>query len=306
MAAGPYLALALVVAVAALVARRAPSAAPGPEAFAFTAAVAGAGVLVAIAIAWAPSVALDQCPDPMLATSRCRESSLVGAGGLVAFLAPAAVAIAHLWREGALAPAAARVEAPAAPLAAAEPAPTPAAPPAPDRITAARVDGEATPSGLAVKLAAVRLRRSKVAVVFSGRVDARANEALAALADRLSATRVCVGEAGPHAAAATAAAGEGADHAAGLALSLAGGLFEAVILLDGDAELHDFALAMLPQIASVCLATRPTALTDACTIVLPVTDGEDDAAPWPGDALPRTRMLAALAAALGEGSREGA
>ena len=155
------------------------------------------------------------------------------------------------------------------------------------RVLHAVVDGESVSVVHALQVAARRLENkadtgSKVAVVFSAAATNEANEALAALAELLEAERFVLGrpagtgddilldaDKNPNTRGAHLAAGEVGKHEAELALELAGGAYEAVVFVDGVGELGDVALAGLQSITSICLADARTALSDACTIVLP-------------------------------------
>jgi NADH-quinone oxidoreductase subunit G len=151
-----------------------------------------------------------------------------------------------------------------------------------DRIRHARVDGELVPLVHALQIAARRLEGKKTAVIFSATATNEANAALAELAVLLDAERFVLGrppgegddvlldaDRNPNTRGAHAAAGPISKHEAELALELAGRAYEAVVLLDDSGELSDVSLQGLAPITSVCLADRGSALSDACSIVLP-------------------------------------
>lgn len=150
------------------------------------------------------------------------------------------------------------------------------------RVRQAAVDGETMPLAQAIEVAARRLKGKKAAVVFSATATNEANQALVALAELSNAERFVLGrprgygddilidsDKNPNSRGAHAVAGEVSKHEAELALELAGRAYEAVIFLDGTGELGEVALQGLGSITSVCLADRRSALSDACSIVLP-------------------------------------
>ncbi|MCA9648457.1 MAG: (2Fe-2S)-binding protein [Myxococcales bacterium] len=158
------------------------------------------------------------------------------------------------------------------------------------RVHRATVDGEEQPLPEAVAVTAERLLQAKkVAVVFSANATNEANDALRQLAEVLASkgqggepTRFVLGrprgegdailrdaDKSPNTHGALDAAGEVNKHEAELALELAGRAYDAVVFLHDGGELSDVALHGLSGIASVCLASRRSALSDACAIVLP-------------------------------------
>ncbi len=160
-----------------------------------------------------------------------------------------------------------------------------------DRVLHARVDGEAAALPEAVTQAAQRLSKAtKVAVVFSASATNEANAALRELAEALDKskdasappTRYVLGrprgegddilrdaDKNPNTHGALDAAGAVDKHEAELALELAGRAYDAVVFLDDAGELSEVALQGLSGITSVCLASRNTALANACSVVLP-------------------------------------
>jgi hypothetical protein len=111
-------------------------------------------------------------------------------------------------------------------------------------------------------------------VVFSGAVGELANRELAELARVLAAPRFVAAPLGPFGAAAQAAAGPEARNVDELALALAAGFYEGVVLLDGHSEFHPLTLSTLSDVASVCLGAEPSPTAEACAIALPV-DGDE-------------------------------
>ncbi|MCX4245501.1 2Fe-2S iron-sulfur cluster-binding protein [Paraliomyxa miuraensis] len=165
------------------------------------------------------------------------------------------------------------------------------------RVHRAEVDGATVPLADAIATVATRLTKArKLAVVFSSSATNEANDALRELAEVLAtsvkgregitATRYVLGHPrgegdailrdadknpntnGAHDAAA-GSAGDVDKHEAELALELAGRAYDAVLFLDDSGELSEVALAGLANITSVCLASRRTPLSSACSIVLP-------------------------------------
>jgi len=150
------------------------------------------------------------------------------------------------------------------------------------RLLQAQVSGKSSPLATAIAEAAAGLKGKKVAAVFSATATNEANAALASLADLVGAERYLLGRAegkgdallrdadkNPNLRGAYAAAGLQARHEGELALGLAGRAFQAVILLDCDAELSDVALRGLSEIHSVVLTDRRGPLSDACRVALP-------------------------------------
>jgi len=153
------------------------------------------------------------------------------------------------------------------------------------RIGKARVEGVETSFADAIEAAAERLRDKKTAVVFSSVSTNEANLALEHLAALLGAQRFVLGypwgdsddilidaDKNPNTRGAHGAAGSVSKHEGELALELAGRAYEAVIFLDGEGELSDVATTELADVTSICLADRRSALSDACTIVLPAAN----------------------------------
>ncbi len=302
---GPYATLLVFVLLSTIVAwrygRRAgagPLATGSPasaELFPFAASISILAVAIGILIAWAPSVSAVSCSPAMLAAGRCRESSLMGASGLMLFLVPLGVAVAYLWSEGLLSRAPAEVAAPSAPVR--EPVAVTTEPD--DRILRAQVERVDVPLSQAIDAAASRLRGKQVAVVFSGAASERANEALAQFAAALAAPRFVVAPDGPAARAAHSAAGPAASHADELALALAGGLYQGVVLLEAEAQFHELTRMSLGMVGSVCLAERETETSKVCAVVLPAASEEEahasrDGAELDGDRRPRDYLLTLL------------
>lgn len=149
----------------------------------------------------------------------------------------------------------------------------------------ARVDGQQVPLGHAIAVIARRLRGrdKRVAAVFSATATSEANASLSDLATLLGAERFVVGrppgktdellrdaDKSPNLRGAIAAAGA-AKHEGELGLELAGRAYDAVLFLDGSFELSEVVRSALGSITSICLADRNTALSDACSVVLPAT-----------------------------------
>lgn len=158
------------------------------------------------------------------------------------------------------------------------------------RVHRATVDGDEVRLPEAVAVAAERLGQAKkVAVVFSANATNEANDALRQLAETLATrgggdepTRFVLGrprgegddilrdpDKSPNTHGALDAAGPVDKHEAELALELAGRAYDAVVFLHDGGELSDVALQGLQGITSVCLASRKSTLSDACSIVLP-------------------------------------
>ena len=164
----------------------------------------------------------------------------------------------------------------------------------------AEVGGKQVSLSQAVATVAERLLGArKLAVVFSASATNEDNDALRQLAEALAqplshakqgqgprtgieATRYVLGhprgegdailrdaDKNPNTNGAIAAAGDVDKHEAELALELAGRAYDAVLFLDDSGELSQVALQGLKGITSVCLASRRTALAQACSIVLP-------------------------------------
>ncbi len=160
-----------------------------------------------------------------------------------------------------------------------------------ERIHHAQIDGEAVALPDAVAQVAERLRSAKnIAVVFSASATNEANDALRQLAEVLASakgagvepTRYVLGhprgdgddilrdpDKNPNTHGAYDAAGDVDKHEAELALELAGRAYDAVVFLDDSGELSEVALQGLEHITSVCLASRRTPLSDACSALLP-------------------------------------
>ena len=311
--AGTYAALFAFVAITTFVAwrstRRALAALPTgadqrPETralFPFAAALSLLAVGLGIVITWAPSLNASECSQALVEAGRCRPSALSGAGGLLAFLVPIGVAVAYLWGEGILTPPPEPVTATAEPEKEPEPGTEPIEEEAEpdDRLLEALVKGERSDLDAALDAATECLAKGQLALVFSGAVEPEANEALADLAEATAAPCFIMETDGPHADAARNAAGFGVPHVDELALALAGGFFQGVLLVDAKAEFHALTLMGLQNLGSVCLAERPTKTAEVCSVVLPAASSEEladirDDRELDGDRRPRAEWIARL------------
>src|SRR5690606_28361216 len=106
--------------------------------------------------------------------------------------------------------------------------------------------------------------------LFSPFASDEANAALGALADHFAARRYIVEttEPAPNLGGASHYAGPAAGHAGELALDLAGGAVDPVIMLDGRLELSPLAIGELERLGSVSLADTHSAVTRASAVVI--------------------------------------
>jgi hypothetical protein len=228
-----------------------------------------------VALTWAPSVAESHCTEELLARNRCAVSAFSGASGLLLFLLPLGVGSAYLWREGTLRPPAQDQEEEADVAQPADDDGEDEEPSEPIARLRSRIDGERAGVDKALDAAATRLRGKQVAVVMSGRLSREVNERAVQLAELLDAQKFLMSTEGPHAQAVRELA-PGLTHVDELALLLAGGFLQGVVLVDAQAEFHELTLAGLGRLASVALAEALTPSAEASAVLL-AASGEDGA-----------------------------